>query len=85
MFGYVWPNIVIKTLQETYNTLLYAIADATIKSNWLSLTELANASGNNDYENDNFQQTFDFHNLKKFEKIIEENFRKNIGTKHIES
>jgi len=48
---------------------LYAIADATIKSNWLSLTELANASGNNDYENDNFQQTFDFHNLKKFEKL----------------
>jgi len=55
IFGYVWPNIVIKALQETYNTLLYVVADVTIKSNWSSLKKLANASGNNDYENDNFQ------------------------------
>ncbi len=28
------------------------------------------------YENDNFQQTFDFHNSNKFENIIEEDSRK---------
>jgi hypothetical protein len=38
------------------------VVDVTIKPNWSNLTKLANASGNNDYENDNFQQTFDFHN-----------------------
>ncbi len=66
-------NIVIKTLQETYITLLYVVVDVTIKPNWSNLTKLANASGNNDYENDNFQQTFDFHNSFFFEEIIKEN------------
>ncbi len=61
---------------ETYNMLLYVVTNVTIKSNWSSLTELVNAIGKNDYENDNFQQTFDFHNSNKFEKIIEEDSRK---------
>jgi O-acetylhomoserine/O-acetylserine sulfhydrylase-like pyridoxal-dependent enzyme len=56
--------------------LLYVVTNVTIKSNWSSLTELVNAIGKNDYENDNFQQTFDFHNSNKFEKIIEEDSRK---------
>jgi len=55
---------------------LYVVVDVTIKSNWSSLTKLANASGNNDYENDNFQQTFDFQNSNKFENFIEEDSRK---------
>jgi len=56
--------------------LLYVVTNVTIKSNWSSLTKLVNAIGKNDYENDNFQQTFDFHNSNKFEKIIEEDSRK---------
>jgi hypothetical protein len=44
---------------------LYITSNVAIKPNWQSLTKLAN-----DLENDNFEQTFDLHNLKKFEEII---------------
>jgi hypothetical protein len=41
---------------------LYVVANVTIKPNWQSLTKLTNASENNDFENDKFGETFDFHN-----------------------
>jgi hypothetical protein len=57
---------------------LYITIDVTIKPNWQKLIELANTSGNNEFENDNFEQTFDFHDSNKFEKIIEVNFGKTL-------
>ncbi len=78
MFGYVWLNIVIKPLRKIYKTPLYVSINVAIKPNWQSLTKLANASGNNDYENDNFGQTFDFYNSHKLEEIIEENSRETL-------
>ncbi len=70
--------MVIKTLWEIYKMLLYVATNVIIKPNWSSLIELANASGNNDCENDNFKQTFDFHSSNKFEEIIEEDFGKRL-------
>ncbi len=78
MCGYVWLNIIIKKLREIYKTPLYITIDVTIKPNWQKLIELANTSGNNEFENDNFEQTFDFHDSNKFEKIIEVNFGKTL-------
>ncbi len=63
---------------------MYVTINVVMKPNWQILIELANASGNNDFENDNCGQTFDFHNSKKIEEIIEKKSRENIGTKHIE-
>ncbi len=57
---------------------MYITIDVTIKPNWQKLIELANTSGNNEFENDNFEQTFDFHDSNKFEKIIEVNFGKTL-------
>jgi competence CoiA-like predicted nuclease len=57
---------------------LCIIADVTIKPNWQNWIELANASGNDEFENDNFEQTFDFHDSNKFKKYIEENFGKTL-------
>ncbi len=57
---------------------MYVSINVAIKPNWQSLTKLANASGNNDYENDNFGQTFDFYNSHKLEEIIEENSRETL-------
>jgi hypothetical protein len=54
MFGYVQPNIIIKSLQKTYKTPLYVAANVAIKPNCQNLIELTNASGNNDSKNDNF-------------------------------
>jgi hypothetical protein len=54
MFGYVQPNIIIKTLREIYKAHLYVVANVTIKPNWQSLIELTNASDDNDSENDKF-------------------------------
>ncbi len=85
MFGYIRPNIVIKALWEVYKTLLYIVANVLIKPNWQSLTKLVNENANNDYENDNVGQIFFLHNSNKFKEIIEKNFWRNIGTKHIES
>jgi hypothetical protein len=53
---------------------LYITTYVTIKPNWQNLTKIGNTNGNNDFENDKFEQTFDFHDSNKFEKIIEENF-----------
>ncbi len=71
MFGYVQPNIVIKTLWKIYETHLYVVANVAIKPNSQSLTKPTNASENNDSENDKFGQNFDFHNWNKIEEIIE--------------
>jgi hypothetical protein len=73
MFGYVRPNIVKKTSQKIYRMPFYVSINVAMKRNWQSLTKLANANGNNDFENDNFGQNFDFYNSQKLEKIIEEN------------
>jgi len=37
MYGYVWPNIVIKALRKIYKMLLYVAANVAIKPNWQSL------------------------------------------------
>ncbi len=42
MSGYVRPNIVIKALQELYQTLLYKSAKFSIRPNWQDLVELTN-------------------------------------------
>ncbi len=57
---------------------LYVTSNVLIKPDWQNLTKLANASGNNDLENDNFEQTFDLHNLDKIEEIIEKNHGKTL-------
>ncbi len=63
---------------QNYKMPLYITSNLLIKPNWQSLTKSANASGNNDLENDNFEQTFDLHNLEKFEEIIEKNHGKTL-------
>jgi hypothetical protein len=78
MSSYVQPNIGMKTLREIYKMPLYVATNIAIKPNWQSSTKFANASGNNDLENDNFEQTSHFHNSKKFEEIIEENCGKTL-------
>ncbi len=40
----------------------YVATNVAIKPNQESLTELTNANGNNDFENDNCGQNFDLHN-----------------------
>jgi hypothetical protein len=47
MSRYVHPNIVIKTLQQIYKTPLYIDAKISIKPNWQSLIEPANATNEN--------------------------------------
>jgi uncharacterized protein YdhG (YjbR/CyaY superfamily) len=42
MSSYVRPNIVIKALQELYQTLLYKSAKFSIRPNWQDLVELTN-------------------------------------------
>jgi hypothetical protein len=44
----------------------------------VKFNKTCNANGNNDYENDNSQKTFDFHNSNKFEKNIEEDLGKRL-------
>ncbi len=78
MFGYARPNIIIKALRKIYKMPLYVVANVAIKPNCQSLIELTNASGKNDSKNDNFGWTFDFNNLNKFKKIIEENSRETL-------
>jgi hypothetical protein len=39
---------------KNYNRFLYLATNVVMKPNWHNLIELANASGNNDYKNDNF-------------------------------
>ncbi len=51
MYGYVWANIVIKTLQEISKMPLYVTTNVAIKPNWQGLIKLANVNGNNDFEN----------------------------------
>ncbi len=78
MSSYVQPNIVMKALRKIYKMPLYVATNNAIKPNLQSLTKLANASGNNDLGNDNFEQTSHLHNSNKFEKIIEENCGKTL-------
>ncbi len=73
MLGYVQPNIVIKTLQEIDKMPLYITTNVAIKPNLQGLIEFANASGNNDLENNNFEQISHSHNLDKSKEIIEKN------------
>jgi len=73
MLGYVQPNIVIKALQEIDKMPLYKTKNVAIKPNLQGLIEFANASGNNDLENNNFEQIFHSHNLDKSKEIIEKN------------
>jgi hypothetical protein len=55
----------MKALQKNYEMHLYVVANVAIKPNWQGLIELANATRNNDFENDNLEQTFSFIYFKK--------------------
>jgi uncharacterized membrane protein YqiK len=68
MSGYFQPNIIIKKLQEIDKMPLYITANVAIKPNLQGLTKFANASGNNDSENNKFEQFFHSHNVDKFKK-----------------
>jgi hypothetical protein len=68
----------MKTLRKKYKMPLYVATNIAIKPNLQSLTKLANANGNNDLENDNFEQNFHLHNSNKFEEIIEESCGKTL-------
>jgi len=57
MSSYICPNIVMKSLQECYQTLLYIDANVSIKPNWQGLVEFANAS---EKHNRNFFKNFLF-------------------------
>lgn len=45
-----------------------------MKPNWQSLIALANANENNEWEKDNFEKSYNLHNLNTFEEVIEETF-----------
>jgi hypothetical protein len=69
--SYVQLNIVLETLQEIDKMLLYITTNVAIKPNLQGLTKFANASGNNDLENNNFEQISHLRNLEKIiEKIV---------------
>jgi hypothetical protein len=57
---------------------LYVATNVAIKPNWQILIKLENANGNNDYEIENFEETFYLHNSKEFKEIIKENFAKSL-------
>jgi hypothetical protein len=61
----------MKTLQEIDKMPWYITTNVAIKPNLHGLMEFANASGNNDLENKNFEQISHLHNLDKFKEIIE--------------
>jgi hypothetical protein len=48
VFGYVHPNIVMKALQQIYQTPLYINAKVSIQPNWQALIELVNVSEANE-------------------------------------
>jgi hypothetical protein len=59
MLGYVYPNVVIKTLQQIYKTPLYIDAKVLIKPNWQGLTELANVVNENELQKHELEQDLD--------------------------
>lgn len=72
--SYVCPNIVIKTLQEIYKTLLYTTVNFSIQSTWKNLTKFTNASEYNHWEKNIFEKyDDDSWILQKFKKNIEKN------------
>ncbi len=56
MSGYVQLNIVMNALWKIHKMPLYVATNVAIKPNGQSLIELENASGNNDFKHDNFEQ-----------------------------
>jgi hypothetical protein len=44
MLGYVYPNMMMKTLQELCQTPLYKISKFSIRQNWQNLMELTNVN-----------------------------------------
>jgi hypothetical protein len=46
--GYVCPNILMKVLQQTYQTPLYINAKVFIQPNWQALIELVSVSEANE-------------------------------------
>jgi len=56
MLGCVHLNIMIKTLREIYKTLLYMVANVSIKPNWETLIEFTNAYENKQWQKDKFEK-----------------------------
>ncbi len=70
MSSYIRPNIVMKTLQECYQTPLYIDANVSIEPNWQGLVEFTNASEK--YTIEKTSKTFYSNNFETFQKIMED-------------